>query len=90
MKPYTMKNVSNKKISDRGAVRMNVYPPPIPLIKGNNCEKSDKDCVKIKLGGYPTSEKLDIYEFKMIFLTTASQRSFLLYVQYFQRTLEAS
>ena len=37
----------------------------IPLIKSNNNAKLEKDCVKIKLGRDPMSEKLDLYELKM-------------------------
>ena len=42
-----------------------MYPPLILLIKSKNDAKSDKDSVKIKLRRDPTSEKSDLYKFKM-------------------------
>ena len=53
-----MKNVSHKKSWRTGAVKIHVYPPPVPLIKINNNAKSVKDCAKIKLFRYSTSETL--------------------------------
>ena len=44
---------------------MHVEPPPIPLIKSNNDEKLDKHCVKVILHRDLTSEKSDLYEFKI-------------------------
>ena len=40
-------------------------PPLRPLIKSKHDDKLDKDFVKLKLRRDLTSEKLDIYEFKM-------------------------
>ena len=45
----TIKNISHKKKWNAGTIQMHMDPSPIPLIKSNNGEKSDKDCVKIKL-----------------------------------------
>ena len=44
---------------------MHENPPLIPLIKIKIDDKSDTYFVKIKLRRDPTSEKLDLYEFKM-------------------------
>ena len=44
---------------------MHAETPPIPLIKIKNDEKSDKKFIKIKLCRDLTSEKSDLYEFKM-------------------------
>ena len=60
-----MKNISHKKIWRTGAVQINVDPPPIPRIKIKNDMKAEKYCVKIKLRRDNTSEKSDLYEFKM-------------------------
>ena len=51
-----------------GKVQVNMEPPPIPLIKIKNDEKLDKHFVKIKLCMDPTSEKSDLYEFKLDFI----------------------
>ena len=69
---------------------MHVEPPQITLINSNNDDKLDKDCVKIKLHGYPTPEKLDIYELKMDFFDIGEPQDFLLFVRNFQITFEAS
>ena len=61
-----MKNVSQKKKWNAGGgVQMHVKPPPTPLIKIEHNDKLDKDFVKLKLCRDPTSEKSDLYEFKM-------------------------
>ena len=52
-----MDNVSHLKIWRTGAVQIHVEPSPITMIKSKNDTKSEKDCVKIKLCGNPTSEK---------------------------------
>ena len=66
---------------------MNVETPPIPLIKSNNDEKSDKDCVKIKLRRDTTSEKSDLYEFKITFFDNGDLEEFLLFITYFSTNL---
>ena len=68
---------------------MHVEPPPIPLIKIKNNAKSNKDCVKTKLRRDPTSENLDLYEFKMALFGNGEPEEFLLFVQKFQLTLKA-
>ena len=40
-------------------------PPPIPLIKNRNDDKSDQYYIKIKVRRDPMSEKLDLYKLKM-------------------------
>ena len=60
-----MKNVSNKNIWNSGMMQVHVEPLSIPLIKGKYDCKSDKYFVKLKLRKYPTSSKLELYEFKM-------------------------
>ena len=46
-------------------MQVHVEPPPIPLIKIKHDDKSDKDLVKLKFCRDLTSEKSDLYEFKM-------------------------
>ena len=65
-------NVSHKKRWNTGTVQVHAEPPPIPLIKIKNGDKSDKDFVKIKLRRDPKSEKSDLYELKWTSLITAS------------------
>ena len=60
-----MKNVPHNKNWNAGSVQVHVGPPPIAPIKSKNDNKSDKYFVMIKLRRDPTSEKLDLYEFKM-------------------------
>ena len=69
---------------------MHVDPPLIPFIKIKKDEKLDKDCVKIKLHGYPTSEKSDLYVFKMCLFDNGNPEEFLLFIHNFQMTLGAS
>ena len=62
-------------------------PPQIPLIEINSNVKLEKDCVKNKLYSDATSEKTDLYEFKMaLFYNSESKESFLL-VRHFQMNL---
>ena len=60
-----MNKVSHKNNSNRGAVQLHMHPSPVPLIKIENDMKLDKDCVKIRLHGYPTSENSVLCEFKI-------------------------
>ena len=53
-----MKNVLHKKNWNQGTVKVHVEPPPIPLVKSKNDEKSDEYCVKIKLHRDPKPQKL--------------------------------
>ena len=69
---------------------MHVEPPPILLMKSKNDEKLDQYSVKIKLSRDPTSEKLEIYEFKMAFFDNRQPGYFLLFIRNFNRTLKAS
>ena len=61
-----MNNFYQKNNWNQVTVQVHVEPPPIPLIKSNNGDKSDKYCVKVKLCRDPTSQILDLYEFKMV------------------------
>ena len=58
-------------------------PPPILLMKIKNDTKLDKDSVKIKFRRYPTSENLDLYEFKMALFDCGKPQEFLLFVRKF-------
>ena len=62
----------------------------IPLIKRKNDEKSDKYFVTIKLLRDLTSEKLDLYEFKIALLGNSNPEEFLLFISNFNMTLEES
>ena len=64
-KPPKIKSALNNKIWHTGAAQIHVEPHPIPLIKSKNDTKAKKYCVKIKLRRDNTSEKSDLYEFKM-------------------------
>ena len=60
-----MENVSHNKTWKTGEVQVQVDPPPIPMIKSKHDDKSYNDFVKLKLRSDPTSEKSELYEFKM-------------------------
>ena len=60
-----MKNGLHKNNSNSVTVQVHVEPYLIPLIQSNSYDKLDRGCVKIKLRRYPTSQKLDLYSFKM-------------------------
>ena len=65
-------------------------PPNITLIKGKNDIKLDKYFVKNKLSRDHSSEKSDLYEFKMTLFDNGEPEKFFLFLQNFQMTLEAS
>ena len=69
---------------------MNMDPPPNPLIKSKNNEKWDKDCVKIKFRRAKTSQKLDLYEFKIALFDNGEPKEFLLSIRNLNMTLKAS
>ena len=60
-----MNKVSHKKKWNDWVVQQHVDPPPTTLIKNKHDDKSDKNFVKIKLRRYLTSEKSELYEFKI-------------------------
>ena len=60
-----MKSVSHNKSWCADAEQIHVEPPTKPPIKSKIYFKKERDYVKIKLRRNPTSEKLDMYEFKM-------------------------
>ena len=77
----TMKNVSNKNTWNLGMMQDHVKPPPIPPIKRNNYDKSDKYFVKLKLSRDPTSAMSDLYEFKMDLFENDDLEELFLFVQ---------
>ena len=77
----TMKNVSNKNTWNLGMMQDHVKPPPIPPIKRNNYDKSDKYFVKLKLSRDPTSAMSDLYEFKMDLFDNDDLEELFLFVQ---------
>ena len=60
-----MWNVSHKNIWYTGSVQTHVDPPLITLIKSKLDLKMERDYAKIKLRRNTSSEKSDMYEFKM-------------------------
>ena len=78
-----MKKFSHKKIWHNGAVQIHVDPPPIILIKTKNDAKLKNDGVKKKLFRNPTSEKSDLYEFKMALFYKSDPEYFLSFVHNF-------
>ena len=77
------RNVLHKKNWNQGAVHVHVESPLITLIKRKNNEKSDEDCLKIKLRRDPTSKKSDLYEFKMTLFDNGDPEEFLLFIRNF-------
>ena len=65
MNTKTTDNVLQKKKWGMGVVQLHAEPPPTPVIKSKHDDMSDQDFVKIKFCRDPTSENLDLYEFKM-------------------------
>ena len=55
-----MMNFSHKKKWNAGTLQVHMDPPPIPTIRSKNDDKSDKDCVKIKLRQDLSSQMLDL------------------------------
>ena len=90
MNTRTMENVSHQKKWNTGVVQLHVDPPQITLIKNQHDDFSDKDFVKIKFCRYFTSEKLDLYGFKMALLDSGNQEEFLLFICKFNTTIEVS
>ena len=70
-------NVFHRKIWCNVAVQIHVEPPHVTLIKSKNDAKLENYCVKIKLCRDPTSEKLDIYEFKTDLFDNGKTEEFL-------------
>ena len=63
--------------------------PPTPLIKSKHDDKLEKYFVNIQLRRYPTSEKSDLYEFKIAVSNNGDPEEFLLFIHYFNMTLKA-
>ena len=71
-----------------GTLQVQVQPPPGPLIKIKNGEKSDKVFVIIKLRRDTMSEKSDLYEFKMDLFDNREHEQFLMCVRNFTMIIE--
>ena len=67
--------------------QVHMKPPPIPLIKIKNYEKSDKYCIKIKFLMDILSKKLDLYEFKMALFDNSELEEILLFISNFNTTV---
>ena len=70
--------------------QVHVIPPPIPLIKEKNDDKSDKYFMKLKLCRDSTLSTSDLFEFKMTLFDNGDPEEFLLFVRNFNMTLTAS
>ena len=84
-----MKNVSHKTKWNAGVVLVHVDSPPIPMIKSKHDDKLDKDFVKLELRRDPTSENLDLYEFKMTLFNNGEPEEILLFVRNWNMTFAA-
>ena len=71
-------------------MQVHVDPPLIPLTKNKNYQKLDNYFVKIKLHVDPTSEKSDLYEFKIYLFDNGDPKEFLLFIRYFNMNIDAS
>ena len=71
-----MKNFYHKNKWNVGLVQLHVEPPTTPLITSKHNDKSEKDFVEMKLCWDPTSENLDLYEFKMALFYNGDQEDF--------------
>ena len=85
-----MKNVYHQKKWNLVVVQVHAEPQLVPLIKIKHDDKSDKDFVKLKLHRDLTSDKLDLYEFKMALFKNGDPEEFLLFVHNLIMTLTAS
>ena len=85
-----MMDFSHKKKWNMVTVQVFVDPIRNPLIKIKNGDKSDIYFIKIKFHLDPTSEKLDLYEFKMALFENDKSGEFLLFFRNFNMTIEAS
>ena len=85
-----MKNCSHKKNWNLVTVQVHMGPPPFPLIKSKNNDKLNEDCVKINLSRDMTSQKSDLYEFKMALFDNSEPEEFLLFISNFNMNLDAS
>ena len=72
-----MKNASHKNSWNSGMTQPHVDPPPIPLIKIEHDNKSDKYFVKIKICKDPMSSSSDLYEFNMALFDNGDPEEFL-------------
>ena len=61
-----------------------------PLIKSKHDDKSDKYSLKLKLHRDLTSEKSDLYEFKMSLFGNSDPEEFFLFIRYLKMAIKAS
>ena len=87
-KKIAMKNVSQKNFWRTGAVQIYVDSPLTPWIK-SKIDLMIEDYAKIKLCRNPTSEKLDIYEFKLALFDNDDPKWLLFCVWGIKKMLEA-
>ena len=82
-------DITHKKKWNVGVVQVHLEPPPTPLIKNKHEDKSDKDFVKLKLRRDLTSDKSDLYEFKIALFDNGNPEKLLLFVRNLNMTLVA-
>ena len=80
MNTGTTKKASHRKKCTAATVEQHVDPPLTPLIKSLHGDKLDKDCDKLTLRRDPTSDKSDIYEFKMDLFKNGNPEELLFFV----------
>ena len=85
-----MKNVSHKKTWNAGVTQVHLDPPPTPLMKSKQDDKSDNDCIKLKSRRDMLSERLEPYELNMALFDNGEPKVFLLSVHNFNMTIAAS
>ena len=86
----TMKHFLHKKGFHTGAVQIHVEPPPITWMKSKNDRKAEIYSEKIKSCRDLTSDKSDLYEFKMALFNNGRLEEFLLFSWNFIMALDTS
>ena len=86
----TMKKFLHNKEWNAGKVQVNIDQPQVTLIKSTKDDKPDKYFVKMIFCRDLKSEKLDLYEFKMVLFDNGEPEEFLLFIWNFNMNLEAS
>ena len=76
-----MNNVLYKKTWTSGITQMHVKPPPVPLIKSNHDNKSEKYFSKLKFCRDLTSSLEDLYELNMAWFDNGELEELLLSVK---------
>ena len=83
------KNVLHKKIWRTGAVKIQLEPSLILIIKQNNDKKLETYSVKVKLRKDSTSETSNLYRFKMTMFDNGEPKELLLFERKFHAMTEA-